>query len=134
MPHFHKMRQGKNIFSFERFGDFSSKKNYTLKILLSQYFQRLCSILFFQLKIYNKLQSDLPICQTVCIQEEQKRLTGAARSILKAQSQGYKLLLPYEMLLGGFYSSSVRCPVPGFRRAFFIFIYALRLYYLIQCN
>lgn len=52
----------------------------------------------------------------------------------KSSIVGVKLLLPYEMLLGGFYSSSVRCPVPGFRRAFFIFIYALRLYYLIQCN
>ena len=124
MPHFHKMRQGKNIFSFERFGDFSSKKNYTLKILLSQYFQRLCSILFFQLKIYNKLQSDLPICQTVCIQEEQKRLTGAARSILKAQTK-YKLLSPSKRYWGAFMALHGDVPFPTFPSGLYLFLLCL---------
>lgn len=121
MPHFHQMRQGKNIFSFERFGDFSSKKNYILKIVWSQYFWQLFSIfIFFQLKIYKTLVK-ANISDGLYF-EKQGKLIGAVRSLSKVQVV-YKGAFDFWNALRGL--SWLLCVVPflTFAGAFIYFLF-----------
>ena len=111
MPHFNKMRQGKNIlYFFERLGDFSSTNHFTLRAPESQHFLEVQSILFY---------SSWKLARNMSW-----KLTGAAKSLLKSQSHSQQPCLPWRPCRASYAPCREIAGLP-FRRAFIYFYLCL---------